>query len=97
MDSETSHTGELIRRLSRRQWMIALAVAAVVVYRKFFAGGDDSAGLAGKGAHASSTAARGRGTRASAFDLDYDEAGEGFLQGEAESMQVLRAAAPMRR
>jgi hypothetical protein len=76
---------------------IALAVAAVVVYRKFFAGGDDAAGPAGKGAHASSTAARGRGTRASAFDLDFDEAGEGFLQGEAESMQVLRAAAPMRR
>ena len=31
MDSETSHTGELIRRLSRRQWMIALAVAALTL------------------------------------------------------------------
>ena len=31
MDSETSHTGELIRRLSRRQWMISLAVAALTL------------------------------------------------------------------
>ncbi len=29
MDSETSPTGELIRRLSRRQWIIALAIAAL--------------------------------------------------------------------
>ena len=31
MDSEASHTGELIRRLSRRQWTIALAVAALTL------------------------------------------------------------------
>ena len=31
MDSEPSHTSELIRRLSRRQWMIALAVAALTL------------------------------------------------------------------